>query len=102
MNNKKNKKHLYIIIGFMAVIAFFNSVLASSHPDGLERVAEDLGFIDVAHDSFSIFGDYTLNIPGELLSTGLAGILGAIVTFGLIYGIGKMIKYERKKVSENI
>ena len=47
-----NSKRLYII-GFVItlLIAGVFSFYASSSPDGLEKVAIDLGFIDTAKDS---------------------------------------------------
>ena len=35
------------------IIAVLVSPFASSHPDGLERVAEDHGFIDTANTGFT-------------------------------------------------
>ncbi|WP_322798777.1 energy-coupling factor ABC transporter permease [Thermoflexus sp.] len=60
--------------------------LASADPDGLERVAEDLGFIQAARPSaFSLLPDYTIpGLPNESLATILAGILGALMVFGLV------------------
>lgn len=93
----RNKKViLWPVIG-CGLLAFFNSFLASSHPDGLERVAEDLGFIDQAKESFSVFGDYALPFENELIRTGLAGILGVVLTYLLITGLGKLLS-RRKAV----
>lgn len=96
MRNRKTV--LWIIIGLIGLLAFFNGLLASPHPDGLERVAEDLGFIDHAAESASVFGDYALPIGNDLLSTGLAGILGAVVTYLLLSGIGKILAVKRAGV----
>ncbi|AZR72614.1 hypothetical protein BBF96_03955 [Anoxybacter fermentans] len=90
-----NKKHLYFVIGIIFILAFFNSILASSYPDGLERVAEDLGFIEHTRDSFSIFADYALPFGSELVSTGLAGLLGVLVTYLVLVVIGKIIIKKR-------
>ncbi|MCS7251220.1 MAG: energy-coupling factor ABC transporter permease [Anaerolineae bacterium] len=64
--------------------------LASADPDGLERVAEDLGFIQAARPSaFSLLPDYTIpGLPNESLATILAGILGAIIVLALILILG--------------
>ena len=55
--------------------------LASANPDGLERVAIDLGFIGrSAGAPFHLLPDYTLPFLGETsLSTILAGAFGALV-----------------------
>jgi len=58
--------------------------LASADPDGLERVAEDLGFLQAARPSpFSLLPDYEIpGLPHGGLATILAGILGAGLVFG--------------------
>ncbi len=63
------------------------SGFASANPDGLEYVAESLGFIDEAQDSAVAGGplsDYGLRgIDNPYLSTGLAGVIGVLVVVGL-------------------
>ena len=75
------------------------SPLASQDPDGLDRVAEDLKFNDKAIEqpitkdlpTAQIFDEYSLKaVSDEKLSTGIAGILGTLLTFGLTWGIGKV------------
>ncbi|NPV09549.1 MAG: hypothetical protein HPY83_16515 [Anaerolineae bacterium] len=70
------------------------SPLASSFPDGLERVAEDLGFIDRAQDpAYETLPDYTVpGVASEGLSTILAGAIGVTVVFGVTWGIGTLLK----------
>lgn len=57
------------------------SPLASANPDGLERVASDLGFLDLAQESpFRIFSDYLLpSIKDAGISTILAGLIGVLI-----------------------
>ena len=85
------------------IIAGFISWFASSHPDGLERVAENMGFIEKAEDpSYELFPDYT--VPGGLnkfLSNGLAGLLGTIASFCLVILVGKLIARKKQKVTPN-
>jgi cobalt/nickel transport system permease protein len=59
--------------------------LASADPDGLERVATDLGFIERGQDApYSVLPDYTVPFLGETsLSTIAAGLIGALVVAGL-------------------
>jgi cobalt/nickel transport system permease protein len=75
------------------VLAVF-SPLASSHPDGLEWVAEQKGFLNVAKDAFyNIMPDYAMpGISDPNLATIAAGILGAIIVFGVAIGIARMEK----------
>jgi cobalt/nickel transport system permease protein len=71
-----------------AIGAAFLSPLASSSPDGLERVAEDQGFLERAQDpAYNVLPDYS--IPGleGPLSTILSGVIGLLIVFALVYGI---------------
>jgi cobalt/nickel transport system permease protein len=74
----------------LAVVLF--APLASAHPDGLERVAADLGFLGTAQDPlFEIFSDYTLPLLGEsALSTVAAGIIGSVIVAGLVLVIRRL------------
>lgn len=69
---------------------------ASASPDGLERVAIDLGFISTGQDApYQILPDYTLPMLGETsASTILAGILGLILVTALIITLGRSMKKE--------
>ena len=68
--------------------------LASPHPDGLERVAEDQGFIARAADPpYQILPDYLFpGIENEALATVLAGIVGTGVVFGLAYLLARVLR----------
>lgn len=70
------------------------SPLASSHPDGLEWVAEQHGFIGNAREAlYNIIPDYALpGISNPALATMLAGAIGAVIVFAVAYGIAKADK----------
>jgi hypothetical protein len=70
------------------------SPLASPWPDGLERVAEDQGFVDRALDPFyELVPDYVLPwIPNEALARILAGMVGVLIVFGLALGVGYALR----------
>ena len=80
----KNKKFLaagFLVSLFLAgVVSFY----ASSHPDGLEKVAEDIGFIETAEEHTYADGalaDYGVKgIENERASVGVAGVIGVIGT----------------------
>ena len=99
MIEQSNKKFylvfLLVTIGLAGIVSFY----ASSSPDGLEKVAEDVGFIETAKDHSldnSALADYGVaGIENERLSVGLAGIIGVIATGVLMYLIIKFI--SRKK-----
>lgn len=90
-----NKKFYLIGLTIALLIAGVLSFYASSSPDGLEKVATDLGFIDAAKDSAtskSALADYAIaGISNERLSVGLAGIIGVIVTGLAMYLIIRFI-----------
>lgn len=91
-----------ILIGgsLIALVLAVLSPLASSHPDGLEWVAEEHGFIETAREAlYNIIPDYTMpGISDPALTTIVAGILGAVIVFGVAYGIARLEK--RKPASE--
>jgi cobalt/nickel transport protein len=82
-------KNRFLLGGIMVSIfvAGFISYYASSSPDGLEKVAEDKGFLDTAKDSAnsdSFLADYGIaGIDNERLSVGLSGIIGVIATLSV-------------------
>lgn len=77
------------------LVAGVLSLVASGWPDGLERVAEDLGFIDLAEqvrvEVPTPFGDYEIGSLG-LIGTSIAGLLGSVVSFATAFGIAKVVK----------
>jgi hypothetical protein len=82
-------RHWWIVGLALAVIVALFSPLATSQPDGLERVAEDQGFIDRAQGApYEIIADYLFpGIENEAIATVLAGIVGTGIMFGLVYGV---------------
>lgn len=78
----------------LAIGATLISPLASGFPDGLEWVAEKLSFIEFSGFEIpAIFPDYqTTFIASTGFSTILAGIAGVVITFGITFGIGKILK----------
>lgn len=82
-----------ILALFLALL----SPLASSSPDGLERVAEDKGFMETAREAvFEIIPDYVLpGVGNEAGATILAGIIGTLMLFGIGYGLAQLLKARR-------
>lgn len=72
--------------------------LASSHPDGLEWVAEEQGFMDAARDAiYDIIPDYTMpRINNEALATISAGIVGVLIVFLVTILISRSDKQRAK------
>ncbi|MBN2044286.1 MAG: PDGLE domain-containing protein [Anaerolineales bacterium] len=85
----------WVVAGLVVtILAVLISPLASANPDGLERVAEDIGFLDTGQDApFQILPDYTIPVLGETgLSTIVAGVVGALVVFGLLILVGRNLR----------
>jgi len=77
-------------VGLVIAIALaILSPLASSHPDGLEWVAEQKGFLDAAKEPlYSIIPDYVMpGISNEAAATIIAGIIGTLIVFGVALGV---------------
>ena len=70
--------------GLLALALVILSPLASAHPDGLEWVAEQKGFIDTAQGSlYNVIPDYVFpGVSNEAAATILAGIVGALIVLG--------------------
>jgi len=93
------KKWWLLALVFCLIVATI-SPLASSSPDGLEKVAEDKGFLDVAQGSpFEIIADYVFpGIQNEAFATILAGWIGVLLMFGIAYGIAWLVQSRKKKL----
>ena len=92
------KQKTFLISGFIAslFLAGIVSFYASSHPDGLEKVAEDIGFIETAKEntnSEGILADYGVKgLENPRLSTGAAGVIGVIATGAVSTGLFMLIR----------
>lgn len=85
----------WIVVGAVITLAvILLAPLASANPDGLERVAEDYGFINAGLDSpYQILPDYTIPLLGETsLSTIIAGAIGAVVVAGLVILLAQFLR----------
>lgn len=85
----------WIIGGVVAAImVVLLSPFASVDPDGLERVAEDIGFLELGQEApFNIIPDYTLPFLGETaLSTILAGLIGIGIVALVIVLVARLLK----------
>jgi len=82
------------------------SLFASSFPDGLERVAENLGFIEKEKGEptlKSLIPDYAIpGIKNEKLATSIAGIVGTLVVFSVGYGAAVLIRHLRSDNDEKV
>ncbi|MFC4600576.1 PDGLE domain-containing protein [Cohnella hongkongensis] len=98
-----NRKRRWRVVAIVTLLAAgVASSFASPHPDGLERVAEDHGFLDQAKEpSWSAWiPDYELpGVPSPWLRVGLAGLIGAALLFGVLYGLGRPLASGRREAA---
>ncbi len=105
---ERNRKFLLVGLGVALIVAIFVSPFASSDPDGLDRVSQDLEFEDKASEDvpaeklpfYAVFEEYALRGVPETLATPLAGLAGTLVTFGIAWGAGKLLT-NRQEDAEN-
>lgn len=100
LNNRKFYIAGFVVSLFLAgVVSFY----ASSSPDGLEKVAEDIGFIETAKDhslADSALADYGLaGVDNERLSVGASGVIGVLVTS--VVGFGLFMLIRKKPETKN-
>ena len=83
---------LVVSVAIVVAASFF----ASGDPDGLERVAEDRGFTGAAQDSpFTLIADYVFpGLDGPVASI-VAGLIGVVVVFALLWLAGKTLARRR-------
>ena len=77
------------------------SPLASSSPDGLERVAENQGFLSLGQGApFQVIADYVFpGVENEALATIMAGLVGTLILFGVVYGMARLLKSREKALN---
>ena len=94
-----SRKEIVIGLIIALIMAFFLSSLASSWPDGLEKVAHDYGFIAKGEKGLilkSSIPDYVFpGIKNEKMATAISGLLGTLVIFGIGCGLALLLKRRR-------
>ncbi len=101
---KTARKYWWVVFLLLAVVVALFSPLASPHPDGLERVAEDKGFLDKAREAyFHIIPDYVFpGIADTNTATIVAGVFGTVLMFVLGYGIAWLLRRQAKKAKQDV
>jgi len=98
MSNRK-----FILVGLLisVLLAGGASFYANSNPDGLEKVAQDIGFSDTAKDntnSNNTLADYGVKgIKNERLSVGVAGLIGVVSTGAISGGLFLLLRRKKPK-----
>jgi hypothetical protein len=86
---RSSNLRLFLVGGLLVAVGLglFVSGFASSAPDGLNKVAEDKGFAAQAREHLfehgPLAGYAVEGVDNERLSTGLSGLIGVLVTFGV-------------------
>jgi cobalt/nickel transport protein len=105
MKNRGLLIFLGLALVVILVLAVFVSPWASSSPDGLEKKAEEKGFLDKAEETEPVWTrspvpDYAVpGVENDRVATGLSGLVGVFITLaaalviGLAaWGLGRLLK----------
>jgi len=91
------KKHLAVIAAIVVFLAVFIP-LASSNPDGLERVVENFGVEEHAPFWNGLMPDYTVEAIGDAyVSTLLAGVFGTFLVLIAGFAVEKALTQKNPK-----
>ena len=88
----------FVVAGMLiaAILVVAASYLASGDPDGLERVAGQKGFDDAAQGApFELIADYVFPGLDGPLATIVAGLVGILVVFGLVWIVARALARRR-------
>jgi cobalt/nickel transport system permease protein len=94
----KGSKVFWIAGLLLAVSLAIVSPLASAHPDGMEWVAKQKGFLENAQGPiYKILPNYLLpGISNQALATILAGIAGVVIVFAVAIGVAYLRRNRRE------
>ncbi len=83
-----------LVVGLL--VAGGASYYASSHPDGLEFVAGETGFLETGKDSATadgpLAGYSTKGIDDPRISGGVAGVVGCLLVLGISFGVFRVLR----------
>jgi hypothetical protein len=98
---RSSNLRLFVAGGLLVAIglAMLASGFASSSPDGLNKVAEDHGFAANARqhlfENGPLAGYAVKGVNGDRLSTGISGLIGVLVTFGVGLALFALLRAMR-------
>ncbi len=93
----------FVVAGMLiaAIVVVAASYLASGDPDGLERVAGQKGFDDAAESApFDLIADYVFPGLDGPIATIVAGLVGIMVVFGLVWLVARGL--ARRRTAPNL
>lgn len=92
------KNKWLVLLIFALLISGVISLFASSYPDGLEASAEHIGLMAEKKSFFALFPDYLLpGISNEILSASLAGVIGTLLIYTIIFLFIKLLNKKTKQ-----
>jgi cobalt/nickel transport system permease protein len=93
-DSAKGSRGWVVAGGLISLAVLLLAPFASADPDGLERVAGDLGFLSKGtSSSFQLMPNYILPVTGQShLSTILAGLIGLVVVGAVIVLLGQGLR----------
>ncbi len=97
-----NRKSAMVPLAASGIIAFILSPFASGLPDGLEWVAAKYSFLHESAPTFvSPLAGYAIPVvKNEMLTTGLAGLAGVIITFFIAWFAAKLLNnFDQLKIN---
>ena len=92
------KKDIFWGIMIASFTAVLLSPLASPLPDGLERVAGDLGFFGAGGQKpfiTALFPDYQIPGVDKGISSAITGLVGVLAMFGIGWSLASLLKKFR-------
>jgi|GEM_PF-51473 cobalamin biosynthesis protein CbiM len=97
-DGKAPRQKLRVLSALALLVVVAGTPFSSLSPDGLERVATDLGFIDKGDLAFfaAPLPDYRLpGVDNEVFSVIIAGLLGVVILFCVVAAIGMLLGARR-------
>ncbi|MCL4240659.1 MAG: PDGLE domain-containing protein [Dehalococcoidia bacterium] len=95
------RRYRWAIAGLLitVLVVIFLAPLASSDPDGLDRVSEDKGFADQGKDSpYSFLPDYSVpGIDDERATVIISGLIGVAIVFVLTMAFGAYVRQQSRR-----
>lgn len=96
------RSRTFLLTGLVValLVAGVGSYYASAHPDGLEHVAREVGFLDRAEDSPAadgpLAGYSTTGVDDARLGGGLAGVAGSLMVLALAFGLFHLLRRRNR------
>lgn len=89
-------------LAIAALVVIILAPLASSDPDGLDRVSGDKGFAEEGKDHpYSFLSDYSIpGIDDERATVIIAGLIGVAIVFVLTTAFGAYVRQQSRRSNQ--